>query len=150
MHTYSSLIVHIVYGTYEHYPFLGPDIRPKVHAYTGGIIRTLGGVPIIVGGWEDHLHNLVVLPPAITPSDFVGRMKSGSSTWIKEALEIPKFGWQRGFGIFSVGRRDVPQVVRYIENQEEHHRTRTFAEEVREFLRVFNLEILDDERGLRR
>ncbi len=140
MHSYSSTSVHIIFGTANHYPFLRKEIRPRVHEYIAGIMKNLGAVPMRIGGMEDHLHALSSLPLTLAPADFVGKLKSNSSRWIHEEFsDLSKFGWQRGYSLFTVSRSMRETVSRYIERQEEHHRTMTFREEVARFLRAHGL-----------
>jgi REP element-mobilizing transposase RayT len=140
-HTYAKLISHIIFSTKDRTPLITDEIRPKVHAYIGGIIRDLGGSALIVGGVEDHVHILTVLPPRLAPSDAMREIKAGSSRWIKNELGMRQtFAWQTGYAAFSVSQSRVPDTTEYIEAQEEHHRKKTFQEELVEFLEGYGVE----------
>ena len=89
----------------------------------------------------DHVHLLFGLRPAQSLSDLMQDVKANSSKWINEKGFVRgKFQWQEGFGAFSYGKSQLKNVIKYIENQEEHHRKRTFLEEYRAFLDIFEVE----------
>ena len=133
-HTFTNLITHVIFGTKDRVPELDVNLRPQLHAYVGGIIREIGGTPLIVNGVADHLHLLIGLPPAIALADAVRVLKANSSRWVHETRRRP-FTWQSGYGAFSVSQSNVQAVSRYIARQEEHHRKVTFQEEDVAFLK---------------
>lgn len=135
MHSYSSVFLHIVFGTKEHFPFLTSDVRPRVHAYLATVIRDLGAEPLAIGGVQDHVHGLIRLPSTLPCADLLEKSKSNSSRWFNETVSCGgKFRWQRGYAAFSVSYSNLTRVRRYIERQEEHHKTISFAQEVQRFL----------------
>jgi REP element-mobilizing transposase RayT len=142
MHTYTSIYLHVVFATWNRRPFLTASFRSSLHAYFAGTARNLGLEYVHVGGVEDHLHFLARVDPAQPVSSIVGRLKQSSSSWISEAHQ-PEFRWQRGFGAFSVSLSRVPAVIRYIARQEEHHRRKTFAEELETLLREAGVSVAD-------
>ena len=95
----------------------------------GGVIRTLDGVPEAVGGVADHVHLLVGLRATHTLADVLRETKSVSSAWVHEDVEVRPFAWQEGYGAFTVSPSQLENVRAYIQEQEEHHRRRTFREE---------------------
>lgn len=98
-----------------------------------------------MGGVNDHIHILVSMSPAQSPSDLMANMKRSSSLWINNNhFTNGKFSWQEGFGAFSYSKSQIHDVATYIENQENHHHTKTFMEEYLEFLQLFEIEF--DER----
>jgi len=100
-----------------------------------------------IGGCDDHLHALVQAPPIYSPSEIAQYLKGESSKWIHEEFPAMRdFGWQDGYGAFTVSKSDLPDVIRYIQNQREHHRKKTFQEEYLEFLNEYGIEY--DERYL--
>ena len=103
--------------------------RDRLHAYLGGAIRTLDGVPGAVGGMADHVHLLIGLRATHTLADVLREIKSVSSKWVHEEVGVGSFAWQEGYGAFTVSASQLENVRRYIQQQEEHHRTRTFREE---------------------
>jgi putative transposase len=134
--TYSSLFYHVVFSTKQRTKFIRPEIEQRVWAYLGGVASRQGAKTVQIGGMEDHVHVLLMAPPKVSPAELVRRIKGDSSRWIHEVFpELRNFGWQDGYGVFSVSRSNVPQVVKYIQNQREHHRVRTFQEEYLLFLK---------------
>ena len=90
-----------------------------------------------VGGIENHVHVLIMAKPAIVPSQIAQWLKGESSKWIHEAFpNLAKFGWQDGYGIFSVSKSNVPEVIDYIKNQREHHARHTFEDEYISLLKL--------------
>ena len=137
--------VHIVFSTKNRQPFIDKSIESELHAYLGGICKELDCPPISIGGVEDHVHILCLLSPKIALSELVGKVKANSSKWIKTKREqYANFYWQNGYGGFSVNPTETEVVKKYIQNQEEHHKKRTFKEEYRLFLRKYEIEF--DER----
>ena len=102
---------------------------------------------LAVGGIEDHLHILLSLPATIDVAKAAQLIKGGSSKWLNDKyFKQREFAWQEGYGAFGVNRSSIAAVRRYIQNQEEHHRTKTFQEEYLEFLKMNEIEY--DERFL--
>ncbi|MBK1834876.1 IS200/IS605 family transposase [Roseibacillus ishigakijimensis] len=133
--THSSLHYHLVFSTRKRESWFEADFRPPLFAYLGGVVRGLKGVPHAVGGVADHVHLLVGLRPAHCLSDFMRDLKADSSKWIKGKLQRKAFGWQSGYGAFSVGAPDLEKVRQYVLSQEEHHRKLSFEDEYLAFLR---------------
>ena len=126
-HTYTSLLVHIIFSTKDRRPYLDAELRPRLFPYMGGILRELGGTPILVNGPDDHVHALTALPPTRSLSDVMRVLKTNSSRWVHEQWPARRdFAWQSGYGAFTVSRSNVDEVERYIAGQEEHHRHVTF------------------------
>ncbi len=142
--THLSLHYHIVFGTKNHEPVIQPNWCPKLHAYLGGIIRAADGVAECVGGVSDHVHLLVGLRATHRLADVLRELKAVSSGWVHDEIGAREFAWQEGYGAFTVSASQRGTVRRYIEQQEEHHRTRTFREEYLELLRRSDVEF--DER----
>ena len=128
--TYLSLHCHIVFATKERRPFIARDWRPRLHEYLGGVVAGLTAFPQGVGGVEDHVHLLVGLRATHCVADLLRELKKASSTWIREQIGVREFAWQEGYSAFSVSATARDGVKRYIDAQEEHHRTRTFREEL--------------------
>jgi len=101
----------------------------------GAIARKHGMSALQIGGIEDHIHTLVTAPTTVAPFQIAQFLKGESSKWIHDEFhKLQKFSWQDGYAAFSVSTSDLPQVIAYIQNQREHHRTKTFREEYVEFL----------------
>ena len=128
--THQQLLYHIVFSTKNRKPYLAnEDHRAKVFAYMAGIAKNLEGFALEIGGWIDHAHLLVRIPAKMAVSDFVGRLKANSSKHMNETSgSIKKFGWQEGFGAFTVSVSQKDKVARYIRNQETHHGREAFAD----------------------
>jgi REP element-mobilizing transposase RayT len=138
----AKILVHTVFSTKERRPYLRDSaLRAEMHAYLGGILANLGCQPIIVGGVEDHAHLLSALARTCSPADMVKEIKRSSSLWIKpKSPSMEEFGWQNGYGMFSIGFSQIPEVKEYIVRQEEHHRRISFQDEFRTLLRRYHLE----------
>ena len=144
-HTFTNLLTHIIFSTKDRMPFIDAEVKPELLAYLGGMVREVNGKAYAINGTTDHIHLLVSLPPTIALSDAMKIVKANSSRWVSEKWSTQKaFGWQTGYGAFSVSRSNVPDVLKYIANQEEHHRKVTFKEEFIAFLKKH--EISYDER----
>jgi REP element-mobilizing transposase RayT len=106
-----------------------------------GIVEQQGHKLLQIGGMSDHVHALVSMKPKQSPSDLMFHIKRSSSLWINDNRLVPgKFSWQEGFGAFSYGKSQIPDVANYIENQENHHKKRTFIDEYLELLKLFEIE----------
>ena len=150
MHSFNSCLVHCVFSTKERHPWLTPDIRERLWPYLGGIARENNMKALAIGGVADHVHLLLSLPTTLSISKAMQLLKGNSSKWLRETfLEFRSqgFAWQEGFGAFSIGVSGVADTVRYIQTQEEHHRTKSFREELEIFLKkhgyYYNTERLD-------
>ncbi|HEV2839802.1 MAG TPA: IS200/IS605 family transposase [Chthoniobacterales bacterium] len=144
--THLSLHYHLVFGTKNLEPLITPAWRNRLHAYLGGVIRTVDGVPEAIGGVADHVHLLVGLRATHTLADVLRETKSVSSTWVHEEIGVSSFAWQEGYGAFTVSASQLENVRAYIQEQEGHHRTRTFREEYLALLQRSGVEF--DERYL--
>ncbi len=133
--TFTSLHYHVIFSTKHREPWIGRDNEERIWAYLGGIAQQTEIKPLLIGGMEDHIHLLLGLPPSITVSEALKRIKGGSSGWVKENLPgCQGFGWQDGYGAFTVSKSQLSEVEDYIRKQREHHRFKTFQEEYRTFL----------------
>jgi putative transposase len=145
--SYCNLLYHIVFATKGREPWLTAAIRPRIHQYLGGAIRSEQGIALVVNGTADHVHILAKLRQDKAISKIVGEIKANSSSWISRAFnDAAGFAWQEGYGAFTVSESQVSRVHRYIENQEEHHRRVSFLEEFKVLLKAHGLPF--DERYL--
>ena len=129
--TYLSLRYHLIFATKEREPCIAPAWRPQLHRYLGGIVKSLGGDTLKVGGTDDHVHLLVELRATHALADFMRDLKRGSSSWIHSDVPLKTFAWQEGYAAITVSPSGVDEVRRYIENQEEHHRERSSRDELK-------------------
>lgn len=117
-----------------------------MHAYLGGVVKRLGGIPLEVGGTNDHVHLLAGLRATQRLSDVLRELKSSSSGWIRTELRCPLFAWQDGYGGFTVGRDGIDATMKYVRKQVQHHRHVTFEDEYVGLLKQAGIEY--DERYL--
>lgn len=139
--TYASLHYHVIFSTKNREPSLTATIRQRLWPYLVGIARENGIKALTVDGVADHVHVLLSIPPSIAVAKAVQLIKGGSSHWIKhEFCQSASFAWQDGYGAFTVSESQIDSVKVYVQRQEEHHRTKTFAEEYRAFLERHHVE----------
>jgi putative transposase len=137
----SYLLTHIVFSTKDRAPVLDAAVRPALHAYLATVARNVDCECFRVGGVADHVHLAVRLSRTITMAQLIEELKTSSSKWLKTQLPaLAAFAWQRGYGAFSVGPSDLNALLHYIDTQEEHHKTRTFQDEYRAFLKKYGIE----------
>ena len=138
----ARLWTHLIFSTKNRFPFLNDKIlRGEMHAYLAQMLRTHGCETLIVGGVEDHAHALFALSRTLPIASVVKEVKRTSSGWIKEtSRKLSKFHWQGGYAAFSVSQSNLQEVIRYIENQEEHHKRVPFQDEYRAFLRAYGVD----------
>lgn len=147
MHSFNSCLIHCVWSTKNHAPMLNSNLRDRLWPYLGGIARENQMKALAIGGVADHVHTLISLPATLSVARAIQLLKGNSSRWIHETFpNRTGFGWQEGYGAFSIGVSGIEATKRYIRNQTEHHRKRTFGEELRTILRQHGLEY--DERML--
>jgi putative transposase len=137
-HTYAQNVMHVVFSTKDRCKAISGEFQPRMWAYAAGICKKLGIIVHAVGGMEDHIHFLIQVPPSLAVAKAVLAIKSNSSRWANE--EGHKFAWQQGYGAFSVSSSVVPAVVRYIQNQEAHHRKMNFDVEFLALLKKHGIE----------
>ena len=129
-HTYANLVFHVVFSTKERRPLIHDSFRPRLFEYLSGLARNEFRGALSVGGTDNHAHGLIVLAPDTPVADAMCQWKALSSKWVHETFPAEAdFGWQDGYGAFTVSRSNVSKVAAYIENQAEHHKKMTFEEE---------------------
>jgi putative transposase len=138
----ARLWIHLIFSTKNRFPFLSDKtIRTDVHAYLANMLRAQDCETIIVDGVDDHVHALFALSRTHSIASVVKEIKRTSSGFAKElSPKLENFLWQRGYGAFSVSQSNLDEAIRYIENQEEHHKRVTFQDEYRAFLRAYGIE----------
>ena len=145
--SYTCLNYHIMFSTKQRRGLITPAVLPRLCAYLGGMIKTQGGRPIEINGPEDHIHIIASLSPRISISDCMRDLKANSTNWIHETFrQLRAFYWQDGYSAFSVSPSALQNVVKYVKNQQEHHRTVSFEEELKRLLDSHGIEY--DERYL--
>ena len=145
--SFTSLHYHLVFSTKHREPAITPPLRPRLYDYLRGIVRGEGGALLAAGGVADHVHLLAWLHQQTAPADLLRVLKANSSKWVHDTFPgSGRFGWQTGYGAFSVSYSQLEAVKGYIARQEDHHKRVTFQDEFREFLTRHGIEF--DERSL--
>ena len=145
--TLVSLMVHVIFSTKNREPLITPEIEPELFAYIGGILKNNECRLLDAGGTTDHVHLFVSQSKNIALSSLMKDVKKDSSLWIKsKGAKFRAFHWQDGYGAFSIGKSEMGRLKRYISNQKEHHRKRSFQEELIDFLNEHGIQY--DERYL--
>jgi REP element-mobilizing transposase RayT len=117
-----------------------PEFKEDLHKYITGIITNQGQKLISINGMPDHLHILIGLRPSMALADLVRDIKADSSTYINKNRWVRgKFSWQEGYGAFSYGHSQLETIIRYTQNQEKHHRRRSFKEEYLAWLKKYEI-----------
>jgi putative transposase len=141
----AKILIHTVFSTKDRRPvFHDNEVRAELHRYLGGILAGQDCQPLIIGGVADHVHLLSTLSRTRQASEVVKEVKRGSTLWLKAKWpEFADFSWQKGYGVFSIGASQTAAVMRYIAQQEVHHRTISFQDEFRTLLRRYGVEFDD-------
>lgn len=143
--TYSQITIHAVFAVKNRENFILKEWRDNLHRYIAGIITNKGAKSLAVGGWKDHVHILFGMPVTISISEFMSAVKANSSKWINEQNFVKgKFQWQEGYGAFSYAKSQRDIVIKYIKQQEEHHRIKSFKEEYLKMLADFEVNYNDN------
>jgi putative transposase len=139
--TYTQIHIHLVFAVKYRQGLIDKSWKDELYKYMTGILTNKKHKLLNINGMPDHIHILFGMRPNEALSDIVRDLKSDSSTWIKtKGFVQGRFQWQEGFGAFAYGRTELDKIHRYIDNQEEHHRTKTFREEYIDFLKAFEID----------
>ena len=139
--TFTQIYVQLVFAVQNRDAILTKNIRNRVFEYMSGTITNQKHKSIIVNGTSNHVHILLGLNPSISVSDTVHDIKRSSSLFINnEKLCLGRFSWQEGYGGFSYSRSQITDIYNYIENQESHHKMRTFQQEYIDYLNQNEME----------
>lgn len=139
--TYTQIYIHIVFAVKGRQSLIPKQHKAELHQYIIGIIRRKNQTLIQINSMPDHIHILVGITPDTAISNLVRDIKAHSSKFInKKQWIVGRFEWQVGFGAFSYARSQLDALIQYIENQEKHHRRKTFREEYLEILKRFNVD----------
>lgn len=132
--------VHLVWSTKHRQPFIKEEVQVELYDYLGGTLKEFECYPKAIGGVEDHVHIAMSLSQKVALMEVVGKVKSSSSKWMKTlGIDYANFYWQNGYGAFSINPSQIDIVIRYIKNQKEHHRRKTFKKEFRQFLKKYQI-----------
>src|ERR1700693_398614 len=145
LHSYPRAWLHVIWATLERRPILSKVAAPKLSQYLTTYAREKGIYMKINYVNPEHVHALIDRPTNPSIEEVMHLFKGASSHWINQNRLVPgRFGWGRGYGVFSVSHSGVGEVAKYIADQEEHHRKKTFAEEFRLFVERYELKWHDD------
>lgn len=145
--TYSQIYIQIVFAVQGRQNLIRAERKEELQKYITGIVTRQGQKLLSIHCMPDHTHALIGLKPSMAISDLVGDIKTGSTNHINEQRWVMgRFSWQEGFGAFSYSHSQLTEVIRYIQNQVEHHARKSFRDEYLEFLNKF--EVPYDERYL--
>ena len=133
-HTTGNILIHLIFSTKGRRPIITPEIRSDLYPYLGGIVRALNATALAINGIADHVHMLIRIRPAQSAAEIARMVKTNSSRWAREKWD-KDFAWQTGYAVFSVSESNVPEVSKYIANQEKHHAKRNFQQELVAFLK---------------
>lgn len=139
--TYTQIHIHLIFAVKYRKSLINSTWKERLHQYFTGMVQKNNHKMLQINSMPDHIHMLIGLRPDQALSALVQNIKTESSKWINQNHFCEsKFKWQDGFGAFSYSKSQLPNVIRYIINQEEHHRKRTFLEEYKSFLKAFEVD----------
>jgi putative transposase len=145
--TFSQIYIQLVFAVKGRQSLISQKWEDELFKYITGIVQNKGQKLMAINGMPDHIHLLIGMKPSCRLSDLVREIKKSSNAWINEQGFIKgKFEWQEGYGAFSYSKSAIDQVAKYVMNQKEHHKKRSFREEYVDFLRKYELPF--DERYL--
>lgn len=143
--TYTQIHIQTVFAVKDRQSLIKKEWKDEMYKYITGIIQNNNHKVLQINGMPDHIHILFGMRPTQSLSDLMKHVKQDSSKWINnKGFVNGKFAWQSGFGAFSYSKSEISNVLNYIKNQEEHHKTKTFQDEYLQLLKEFNIEF--DER----
>ena|SRR5215510_4260240 len=138
--TFSQIYIQTVFAVSERQSLIKPDFKEELYKYITGIVRNQGQKLITINGMPDHMHILIGLRPAMALADLVKEIKADSTNFVnKRRFVHGRFSWQEGYGAFSYGHSQLDTVIRYIQNQEKHHKRKSFRDEYMTLLRKFDI-----------
>ena len=138
--TYTQLHIQLVFAVKHRAAPIQKEWKERLHKYITGILQSNNHKLLQINSMPDHIHILIGLRPNQSLAALVQNIKTESTKWIKEQKLSPSFAWQEGYGAFSYSKSHVDAVIRYIQNQEAHHKKETFLDEYRNFLKAFEID----------
>ena len=143
-HSFTDLLTHAIFSTKLRAPVIEDGIRSEVLTYLGGVVKHIGGKALLVNGTTDHVHMLIRLPADVPVAKCMRLVKANSSKWVHEHWpERKNFEWQIGYAAFSVSLSQRDAVYRYIQRQDEHHRKRSFADEMNAIFKKYGGDVAE-------
>ena len=143
--TYSQIYIQIIFAVQGRESLININWEEELFKYITGIVTSKVQKMIAINGVEDHIHFLIGMKPSCNISDLVREIKKSSNLFISNKKFCKQsFNWQEGFGAFSYSHSSLTNVIKYIENQKEHHKKKSFKEEYLEFLEKFSVDYKDE------
>jgi putative transposase len=143
--TFSQIYIQVVFAVKGRDAIIHKTWEEELYKYISGIVKNKEQKMLAINGMPDHIHFLIGMKPSCCLSDLVREVKKSSNEFIKEKKFTKlKFQWQEGYGAFSYSHSNLDNVIKYIMNQKEHHKKKTFKEEYLEFLQKFEIEFKDE------
>jgi REP element-mobilizing transposase RayT len=134
--TYTKIYIHCIFSVKNKLSLIRPQWKEDLFRYISGIVENNNHKMIAINGMSDHLHLFIGMKPTQSLSDLMQDIKGSSSRWIHEKRYVKgHFEWQAGFGAFSYSVSQIEDVVKYIQNQEQHHKTSSF---IMEYIKLLN------------
>jgi putative transposase len=134
--TFCQMDIHLVFAVQHRDAIILPEFRESLFKYVSGIVKGKNQKPLAINGASDHIHIFFGMEPTNNIPDFVSVIKVQSSKFINESKFLRcKFQWQEGYGVFAHSRSDRDHVIKYVVNQENHHKKVTFREEYLQILK---------------
>jgi len=138
--TYHQIYLQIVFAVKYRNAVIDKKWKSQLCGVIGNLINETNCKTIIVNGVEDHVHCFLGLKPVVSVSELMKTVKAKSSKYVNDHNLTPrKFEWQEGYGVFSYRQSDLDTIFKYIQNQEEHHKTRSFRDEYLDLLKEFKV-----------
>jgi REP-associated tyrosine transposase len=142
--TFSQIYIQTVFAVSNRQSLIKPEFKEDLYKYVSGIVSNQGQKLIAINGVADHVHILIGLRPAMALADLVQEIKADSTNFINKNRWVRgRFNWQEGYGAFSYGHSRLDTIIRYIQNQEKHHKRRSFKNEYLTLLRKFDIAFED-------
>ncbi len=139
--TYTQVHIQFVFAVKYRAALIDSEWKERLHQYLTGIFKLQKHKMLQINSMPDHIHIFIGMRPHQSISSLMQIVKSESTKWINDENLYPRqFAWQEGYGAFSYAKSQVNDVIRYIQNQEIHHRQETFLEEYKKFLTAFEIE----------
>ena len=135
----SAIYIHAIFGTKNRTPYIDEKIQSKLHAYMSGILKKIDCTAIKINSMPDHVHLLYRMSKNHSIAHVMEEVKKNSSKWMKTQGYL-KFTWQTGYGTYSVSQSKLDTTINYISNQQEHHKTMSFLEEVEKFMQEYKVD----------
>ena len=139
--TYTKLYIQFVFAVQNRVSLIQPTWKGELYKYITGIVQNNRHKLIAMNGMPNHVHIFIGYKPHQLIPDLLQDIKGSSSAWInKKRFLKSKFNCQESYGAFSYSHSHIDRVVKYIMNQEQHHKRKTFREEYLEILNKFDVD----------